>query len=67
MREKANVELFKSTKESEDTMLSWAVLFLIIALIAGLLGFTGIAGTSVWIAQVLFVVSLLFRRRPPAA
>ncbi len=54
-------------------MLSWAVAFLIIALIAGLLGFTGIAGTAVWLAKVLFfvflvlfVVTLLFGRRPPA-
>jgi uncharacterized membrane protein YtjA (UPF0391 family) len=57
--------------ESEVIMLGWAVTFLVIALIAGLLGFTGIAGTSVWIAQVLFVVflvlflaSLIFSRRP---
>lgn len=55
-------------------MLSWAVTFLIVALIAALLGFTGIAGTAVWIAKVLFfvflilfIVTLLFGRRPPAA
>ncbi|HVR37399.1 MAG TPA: DUF1328 domain-containing protein [Methylomirabilota bacterium] len=53
-------------------MLGWAVTFLIFALIAGLLGFTGIAGTAVWIAKVLFfvfliafVVSLIFGRSTP--
>ena len=40
-------------------MLGWAVTFLIIAIIAGVLGFGGIAGTSAGIAQILFVVSLL--------
>lgn len=55
-------------------MLSWALTFLIVALIAAALGFTGIAGTSAWIAQTLFVVflvlfliSLLLGRRPPVA
>jgi uncharacterized membrane protein YtjA (UPF0391 family) len=40
-------------------MLAWIVFFLIVALIAGLLGFSTIAGTSAWIAQVLFVVFLV--------
>jgi uncharacterized membrane protein YtjA (UPF0391 family) len=40
-------------------MLSWAVLFLIIALIAGVLGFGVVAGTAAWIAKVLFVVFLI--------
>ena len=50
-------------------MLSWALMFLIIALIAGVLGFGVIAGTAAGIAKilflvflVLFVVSLFFRR-----
>lgn len=54
-------------------MLSWSVLFLIIALIAAALGFGGIAGTAVGIAKVLFfifivlfLVSLIFGRRPSA-
>jgi uncharacterized membrane protein YtjA (UPF0391 family) len=34
-------------------------MFLIIALVAGVLGFGVIAGTSAWIAQVLFVVFLV--------
>ncbi|MDI1312853.1 DUF1328 domain-containing protein [Prosthecobacter sp.] len=53
-------------------MLSWAITFLVIALIAGVLGFGGIAGTATGIAQVLFglflilfIVSLLIGRRSP--
>lgn len=53
-------------------MLGWAVTFLVVALIAALLGFTGIAGTAVNIAWILFVVGLILAlvffvmgRRPP--
>jgi uncharacterized membrane protein YtjA (UPF0391 family) len=35
-------------------MLRWALAFLIVALIAAALGFTGIAGASAGIAQILF-------------
>ena len=38
------------------SMLRWAVTFFIIALIAGLLGFTGIAGAAVGMARILFFV-----------
>lgn len=48
-------------------MPSWVVTFLVVALIAALLGFGGIAGLSIeiaktifFIALILFVVSLLF-------
>jgi uncharacterized membrane protein YtjA (UPF0391 family) len=41
------------------TMLSWAVTFLIIAIIAAVLGFGGIAGTATGIAKILFVVFLV--------
>ncbi len=40
-------------------MIGWAATFIIIALIAGVLGFTGIAGTAVHIAWILFVVGLV--------
>ncbi len=40
-------------------MLSWAVFFLVIALIAAVLGFGGIAGTAVGIAKLLFFVFLI--------
>lgn len=40
-------------------MLGWALTFLVVALIAGLLGFTSIAGASMAIAKILFVVFLV--------
>jgi len=40
-------------------MLRLAVLFLVLGLIAGLLGFTGIAGASFAVAKLLFGVFLL--------
>ena len=54
-------------------MLSWAITFLLIALIAAVLGFGGIAGTAVGFAKVLFGVFLILfivalvmgRRNPP--
>ena len=35
-------------------MLRWAILFLIVGLVAGALGFTGIAGVATGIARILF-------------
>lgn len=40
-------------------MLSWALMFLVIALVAGLLGFFALGGLAMWIAKVLFVVFLI--------
>jgi uncharacterized membrane protein YtjA (UPF0391 family) len=40
-------------------MLSWALMFLVIALIAALFGFTNVAGTSMAAAQVVFFVFLV--------
>lgn len=55
-------------------MLYWAAVFLVIALVAGLFGFGGIAAASAGIAQILFAIFLglfvvallahLFRRPP---
>lgn len=39
-------------------MLSWPLAFLIIALLAALLGFTGIAGPAAWMAKALFALFL---------
>jgi uncharacterized membrane protein YtjA (UPF0391 family) len=39
-------------------MLGWAVFFLVIALVAAVFGFGGIAGTAVGIAKLLFFVFL---------
>lgn len=56
--------------QGENIMLSWAITFLIIAIIAAVLGFGGIAGAATGIAKilfvlflVLFVVSFFFGRR----
>jgi uncharacterized membrane protein YtjA (UPF0391 family) len=43
----------------EFSMLRWALIFLVIGLIAGLLGFTGIAGASIAIAKTLFFVFII--------
>ncbi len=57
-------------------MLGWVVTFLVIALIAAILGFGGIAGASIEIAKIIFFVAILlfaiaaiaglFRGRPTA-
>jgi uncharacterized membrane protein YtjA (UPF0391 family) len=54
-------------------LLYWAVVFLIVAVVAAVLGFGGVAGTAMagaqllfWIAIVLFIIALiggLFGRR----
>lgn len=50
-------------------MLRWAVIFLVIALVAGIFGFGGIAASSAYFAKilffvfiVLFLISLIFGR-----
>ncbi len=40
-------------------MLNYALLFLVIALIAGVLGFWAVAGTAAFVAKILFVVFLV--------
>src|SRR5260370_23627422 len=40
-------------------MLYWAFVFLVTALVAGLLGFGGVASTAAGIAQVLFFIFLI--------
>ena len=40
-------------------MLGWALTFLVVALIAGVLGFTTIAGTAIGVAKILFFVFLV--------
>lgn len=58
-------------------MFGWAITFLVVALIAAVLGFGGIAGVAVEIAKIIFVVALILfvasliyglvtRRSPPA-
>jgi uncharacterized membrane protein YtjA (UPF0391 family) len=40
-------------------MLSWVVTFLVIALIAGILGFGGVAGVSIEIAKTIFFIAIV--------
>lgn len=53
-------------------MFGWAITFLLVAIVAGIFGFAGVAGTATWIAKILFVVGLVVflamlvaGRRPP--
>ena len=55
-------------------MLRWAIAFLVIALIAAVMGFTALEGAAAWAAKitfmvflVLFVISLIFGNRSPRA
>ena len=40
-------------------MLGWVLTFLVVALIAGVLGFGGIAGASIEIAKIIFFVAVV--------
>jgi uncharacterized membrane protein YtjA (UPF0391 family) len=40
-------------------MFSWAIAFLLIALIAAALGFGGVAGTAIVAAKLIFVVAII--------
>jgi uncharacterized membrane protein YtjA (UPF0391 family) len=54
------VPILKQKLETEVwTMLSWVVTFLIVALIAGILGFGGIAGVSIEIAKTIFFIAVV--------
>jgi uncharacterized membrane protein YtjA (UPF0391 family) len=51
-------------------MLSWALMFFVVALLAAILGFGALAGAAAMIAKflffaflVLFIISLIFGRR----
>jgi uncharacterized membrane protein YtjA (UPF0391 family) len=54
-------------------MARWAILFFVIALVAALFGYGGIAGEAAWIGQILLfvflvlaVISLILGRRGTA-
>ncbi len=40
-------------------MIKWAIIFAVIGLIAGALGFSGVAGASMGIAQFLFWAAII--------
>jgi uncharacterized membrane protein YtjA (UPF0391 family) len=52
-------ESISFSDDGRITMLSWAITFLVIALIAAALGFGGIAGTAAGFAKILFFVFLV--------
>ncbi len=55
-----------------NNMLRWALIFFVVAIVAAIFGFGGIAGDAAWIGKILLVVflilaivSLFFGRRGP--
>ena len=46
------------TRPRDAVMLKWAIIFLVISLIAGALGFTGIAAGAARISKILFGIFL---------
>lgn len=54
-------------------MLRWALIFFVVAIVAAIFGFGGIAGDAAWIGKILLfvflilaVVSMVMGRRGPA-
>jgi uncharacterized membrane protein YtjA (UPF0391 family) len=48
-----------SVNMEENSMLRWAIIFLVISLITGFLGFSGVSAATATISKVLFVVALV--------
>lgn len=46
-------------QQTHNIMLHWTLVFLVLALIAAILGFGGLAGTAIGIAKILFFVFLV--------
>lgn len=51
--------MFSIHSSRRFTMLSWALTFFVVAIIAAVLGFTSIAGAAAGIAKILFFVFLV--------
>jgi uncharacterized membrane protein YtjA (UPF0391 family) len=49
----------QTPKTEVFAMFSWVVTFLVIALIAGVLGFGGVAGASIEIAKAIFFIAIV--------
>jgi uncharacterized membrane protein YtjA (UPF0391 family) len=56
---RASARAMKRNETKVWIMLSWVVTFLVIALIAGILGFGGIAGASIEIAKAIFFIAII--------
>jgi uncharacterized membrane protein YtjA (UPF0391 family) len=71
----SKLDVTYNDSEQEVFMLSWALTFFIVAIIAAVLGFTTIAGAAAGIAKILFFIFLVLtlvalvagalRGRPP--
>lgn len=57
LRLKLNTAEFKPLKES--FMLRWVVIFLIVALVASVFGFFGVASAAVGIAKLIFFIAVV--------
>jgi uncharacterized membrane protein YtjA (UPF0391 family) len=51
--------MISRVREKEESMLRWSIAFFLIALVAAVFGFGGIAAGAVTIARVLFYVFLV--------
>jgi uncharacterized membrane protein YtjA (UPF0391 family) len=49
----------KARVMSFGNLLHWAIIFLVVALVAALLGFGGVAGTAMEGAKILFYVAIV--------
>jgi uncharacterized membrane protein YtjA (UPF0391 family) len=49
----------RKRETEERAMFGWVVTFLIVALIAGILGFGGVAGASIEIAKIIFFIAVV--------
>jgi uncharacterized membrane protein YtjA (UPF0391 family) len=58
-RSGASRRLKAKRKREVHVMLGWVVTFLIVALIAGILGFGGVAGASIEIAKIIFFIAVV--------
>lgn len=56
----SKMEMFiEKSLNGRTNMLGWTVIFLVVAIIAGLLGFTGIMSAAAGIAKILFIIFLI--------
>jgi uncharacterized membrane protein YtjA (UPF0391 family) len=58
-RERLFISSHNKTHLRRTVMLQWALAFLVLALIAAVLGFGGLAANFAWFGQVLFVVFIV--------
>ena len=56
---RARGELRMPFRSRKSSVLGWTVLLLVLAIIAGILGFSGVMHATVGIAQILFAVVLI--------